>query len=299
MAVAICKYLPHKGRRRALTILSAADIINEHGGSFMSKIEEETEIADAPSVDGVPSVNEEQPANDVNDANNAPTANDAPSVTEENDGETAVTDALAVENVPELMVEALSAEHNAQRLSEAIRLPKRVAVYLVAAVYFVVGVLCVSITSYITVVLPYIVGAMLVLVGAVGFVFSLVHRDYKSVKTNKTATFLLALGLGILIIFEEFDPKSDPIMLISIIWGVFGLFEGAHAFNHAITRIANSERCVYYIIKGIAECVVAFMMLYRPESHEAHFFHIVVFGISLIIDAVTMIPKIKQFLSKF
>ena len=299
MAVAICKYLPHKGRRRALTILSAADIINEHGGSFMSKIEEETEIADAPSVDGVPSVNEEQPANDVNDANNALTANDAPSVTEENDGETAVTDALAVENVPELMVEALSAEHNAQRLSEAIRLPKRVAVYLVAAVYFVVGVLCVSITSYITVVLPYIVGAMLVLVGAVGFVFSLVHRDYKSVKTNKTATFLLALGLGILIILEEFDPKSDPIMLISIIWGVFGLFEGAHAFNHAITRIANSERCVYYIIKGIAECVVAFMMLYRPESHEAHFFHIVVFGISLIIDAVTMIPKIKQFLSKF
>lgn len=299
MAVAICKYLPHKGHRRALTILSAADIINEHGGSFMSKIEEETEIADAPSIDGVPSVNEEQPANDVNDANNAPTANDAPSVTEENDGETAVTDALAVENVPELMVEALSAEHNAQRLSEAIRLPKRVAVYLVAAVYFVVGVLCVSITSYITVVLPYIVGAMLVLVGAVGFVFSLVHRDYKSVKTNKTATFLLALGLGILIIFEEFDPKSDPIMLISIIWGVFGLFEGAHAFNHAITRIANSERCVYYIIKGIAECVVAFMMLYRPESHEAHFFHIVVFGISLIIDAVTMIPKIKQFLSKF
>lgn len=271
----------------------------------MSKIEEETEIADAPSVDdapsedGVPSVNEEQPANDVNDANNALTANGEHSVTEENDGETAVTDALAVENVPELMVEALSAEHNAQRLSEAIRLPKRVAVYLVAAVYFVVGVLCVSITSYITVVLPYIVGAMLVLVGAVGFVFSLVHRDYKSVKTNKTATFLLALGLGILIIFEEFDPKSDPIMLISIIWGVFGLFEGAHAFNHAITRIANSERCVYYIIKGIAECVVAFMMLYRPESHEAHFFHIVVLGISLIIDAVTMIPKIKQFLSKF
>ena len=241
----------------------------------MSKIEEETEIADAP------------------------TANDAPSVTKENDGETAVTDALAVENVPELMVEALSAEHNAQRLSEAVRLPKRVAVYLVAAVYFVVGVLCVSITSYITVVLPYIVGAMLVLVGAVGFVFSLVRRDYKNIKTNKIATYILTVLLGAMVILEEIDPQIDPIMLISIIWGVFGLFEGAHAFNHAITRIANSERCVYYIIKGIAECVVAFMMLYRPESHEAHFFHIVVFGISLIIDAVTMIPKIKEFLSKF
>lgn len=265
----------------------------------MSKIEEETEIADTPSVDGVPSVNEEQPANDVNDANNALTANDAPSVTEENDGETAVTDALAVENVPELMVEALSAENNAQRLSEAIRLPKRVAVYLVAAVYFVVGVLCVSITSYITVVLPYIVGAMLVLVGAVGFVFSLVRRDYKNIKTNKIATYILTVLLGAMVILEEIDPQIDPIMLISIIWGVFGLFEGAHAFNHAITRITKSERCVYFLIKGIVECAVAFMMLYHPESHEAHFFHIVVFGISLIIDAVTMIPKIKEFLSKF
>lgn len=269
MAFAICKYLPHKGRRRALTILSAADIINEHGGSFMSKIEEETEIADAPSV------------------------------TKENDGETAVTDALAVENVPELMVEALSAEHNAQRLSEAIRLPKRVAVYLVAAVYFVVGVLCVSITSYITVVLPYIVGAIMMLVGISGFIISLVRRDYKNIKTNKIATYILTVLLGAMVILEEIDPQIDPIMLISIIWGVFGLFEGAHAFNHAITRITKSERCVYFLIKGIVECAVAFMMLYRPESHEAHFFHIVVFGISLIIDAVTMIPKIKQFLSKF
>ena len=264
-----------------MTLLSAADIINGHGGIFISKIEEETEIADAPTV------------------NNAPTVNDAPSVTKENDGEAAVTDALAVENVPELMVEALSAEHNVSRLAFITKLPKNIATYIVAAIYFIVGVLCVSVTRHITVALPYIVGAIMMLVGISGFIISLVHRDYKSVKTNKIATFLLALGLGILIIFEEFDPKSDPIMLISIIWGVFGLFEGAHAFNHAITRIANSERCVYYIIKGIAECVVAFMMLYRPESHEAHFFHIVVFGISLIIDAVTMLPRVKQFLSKF
>ena len=261
----------------------------------MSKIEEETEIADAPSVDDAPSVNEEQPANDVNDANNAPTANDAPSVTKENDGETAVTDALAVENVPELMVEALSAEHNVSRLAFITKLPKNIATYIVAAIYFIVGVLCVSVTRHITVALPYIVGAIMMLVGISGFIISLVRRDYKNIKTNKIATYILTVLLGAMVILEEIDP----IMLISIIWGVFGLFEGAHAFNHAITRITKSERCVYFLIKGIVECAVAFMMLYRPESHEAHFFHIVVFGISLIIDAVTMIPKIKQFLSKF
>ena len=221
-----------------------------------------------------------------------------PAAEETAEEELAVAEAAA-ENIPELMVEELSAEHNVSRLALITKLPKNIATYIVAAIYFVVGVLCVSITRYITVALPYIVGAIMMLVGVSGFIISLVRRDYKNIKTNKIATYILTALLGAMVILEEIDPQIDPIMLISIIWGVFGLFEGAHAFNHAITRITKSERCVYFLIKGIVECAVAFMMLYRPESHEAHFFHIVVFGISLIIDAVTMIPKIKQFLSKF
>ena len=227
------------------------------------------------------------------------TANiDEPAAEEITEDELAVAEAVT-ENIPELMVEGLSAEHNVSRLAFITKLPKNIATYIVAAIYFIVGVLCVSVTRHITVALPYIVGAIMMLVGISGFIISLVRRDYKNIKTNKIATYILTVLLGAMVILEEIDPQIDPIMLISIIWGVFGLFEGAHAFNHAITRITKSERCVYFLIKGIVECAVAFMMLYRPESHEAHFFHIVVFGISLIIDAVTMIPKIKQFLSKF
>lgn len=227
------------------------------------------------------------------------TANiDEPAAEEITEDELAVAEAVT-ENIPELMVEGLSAEHNVSRLAFITKLPKNIATYIVAAIYFIVGVLCVSVTRHITVALPYIVGAIMMLVGISGFIISLVRRDYKNIKTNKIATYILTVLLGAMVILEEIDPQIDPIMLISIIWGVFGLFEGAHAFNHAITRITKSERCVYFLIKGIVECAVAFMMLYHPESHEAHFFHIVVFGISLIIDAVTMIPKIKQFLSKF
>lgn len=227
------------------------------------------------------------------------TANIDESAAEEiTEDELAVAEAVT-ENIPELMVEGLSAEHNVSRLAFITKLPKNIATYIVAAIYFIVGVLCVSVTRHITVALPYIVGAIMMLVGISGFIISLVRRDYKNIKTNKIATYILTVLLGAMVILEEIDPQIDPIMLISIIWGVFGLFEGAHAFNHAITRITKSERCVYFLIKGIVECAVAFMMLYHPESHEAHFFHIVVFGISLIIDAVTMIPKIKEFLSKF
>lgn len=206
---------------------------------------------------------------------------------------------LNVVNVPEMLVEELSAEHNVARLADLIKIPKKVAIYIVAAAYFIVGVLCIAITHYISEALAYIVGSMMCVVGVGGFILSLIHRDYRDIKKNKLFTYVLCAALGVLIILEEVDAESNPIMMIAIVWGVFGLFEGAHAFNHAVTRIANSERCVYYIIKGIVECVVAFMLLYRPDSHEAHYFHIIVFGITLIIDSVTMIPKVKEFLTKF
>lgn len=195
------------------------------------------------------------------------------------------------------LIEEFSAKTNVSRVAKITKLPPNIATYGVAAVYFIVGVLCVSITSLVTEVLPYIVGGMMALIGIVRFIIALCRREYRSIKTNQTATSLILAALGIMIIVQQIDPENDPIMLISIVWGVLGLFEAAHAFNHAFHHIANGERCIYFLIKGLIECVVAFMLLYQPESHSAHFFHIVVFGANLIFDAITMLPRVKTFLN--
>ena len=79
---------------------------------------------------------------------------------------------------------------------------------------------------------------------------------------------------------------------------MLGLFEGAHAFNHALSRIANGGRSIFFIIRGVIECLVAFMLLYQPSNHDIHIFHIIVFGFNMIFDAVTMLPPVKAFLSK-
>lgn len=205
----------------------------------------------------------------------------------------------APQNATDMIAESISAEASVSRVLRVFKIPKKIAVYIVAAAYFVVGALCVSITNYITHYLSYIVGSMMTVFGLIGLIFSIIQREYKSTKTNRTATDLIMFDVGIMVLFEEIDPDSDPITMISIVWGIFGLFEGAHAFNHAFSRIANSQRCVYFLLKGIVECAVGFIMLYRPNSHEAHFLHIVVFGISLMVDAITMIPKVKDALTKF
>lgn len=198
----------------------------------------------------------------------------------------------------DIIIKEFSAETNVPRVAKLMRLPASVVTYLFAAVYLIVGVLCVSLTGAVMAVLPYIVGGMMIIVGIVRFIIALIKREYRHLNTNHTATSLIMTALGIMIIFQSLDESNDSaIMLISVVWGIFGLLEGAHAFNHAFKRIANSERSVYYLIRGMVECAVAFMMLWKPDDHNAHTYHIIVFGINLIIDAITMIPQVKSFLA--
>lgn len=223
----------------------------------------------------------------------------------EKEAELALADAEALDGTARSMsygdriIEELSAESNAARISSVFNVGKRVSSYIVSVLYLTVGILCVTITDRITSVLPYIVGSLMLFIGVTRFIIAMVRHEYRQIKTNQTATSIIAAGLGAMIILQELDATNDSaIMLISVVWGILGLIEGAHAFNHAFMRLANSQRSIFFIIKGLLECTVAFMLLYRPDSHEIHHFHIIVFGINLIFDAITMIPQVKAFLTK-
>lgn len=203
------------------------------------------------------------------------------------------------ESYGDVIVERLSARTSVTRLAKLTGLSQNIITYVFASAYFVVGVLCVTITEHITHYLPYIVGSIMVVFGVCQFVLALVRREYRQVKTNETASSPIIAALGVMIICEHANPQSNwPITFIAIVWGMLGLFEGAHAFNHALSRIANGGRSIFFIIRGVIECLVAFMLLYQPSNHDIHIFHIIVFGFNMIFDAVTMLPPVKAFLSK-
>ncbi len=202
------------------------------------------------------------------------------------------------ESYGDYIIEEFSAETNVSRVTKITRLPENLVIYVFSVIYLVVGVLCIAITDRITELLPYIVGGMMIVIGFARFVVALRNHEYRHLKTNRTATSLIVTALGIMIIVQSFQPENESaITFISIVWGILGLFEGAHAFNHAFKRIANSERCIYYLIKGLVELVVAFMLLYDPGNHATHQFHIIVFGLNLIFDSITMIPQVKAILA--
>ncbi len=188
----------------------------------------------------------------------------------------------------DFIIEEFSSEVNLPRISKFTSIPQEVMSYIFAAIYLVVGVLCVAATEQVQGFIPYIVGGAMVLIGFIRFITALVRREYRTVKTNQTASSLIFVALGIMIIVEN----EWAISFISIVWGILGLMEAARAFNHVFSRIAASERCIYHVIKGIVEGVLAFMLLYEPTHHIE--LHIIVFGVQLILDGVYMLPFIKR-----
>lgn len=202
------------------------------------------------------------------------------------------------ESYGDKMVRTFSPENGARRLSEFVNLPVNVVYYLLSAVYLAVGIVCVAFPVAITGVLPYVAGGMMIFVGLVRFVLAIVRKEYRRTETNRTATSLILIALGVMIIVQHFGDNDAAITFIAIVWGIFGLFEGAYAFNRAFKRIACAERAAMYVLKGIVEVAVAFLLLYDPASHDAHYLHIIVFGCNLIIDAVTMLPFMDRLFNR-
>ncbi len=199
------------------------------------------------------------------------------------------------ESAGDNMIELLSAESNMGRILKFIHIPEHVLTYIFAVIYAALGIVCIATPSTVIDFLAYVVGGVMVLLGVVQFISAVMSGEYKQTKTNTTATSIIIAGLGVLFICQQAtDPEGETaIILISVLWAVLGLFEVAHLFNHAFKRIANSERFVYYVIKGIIELIVSFTLLWAPSNSDAHEFHIIMFGVSLLIEAVTMIPQIK------
>lgn len=203
--------------------------------------------------------------------------------------EIAVTD---VGTYGDHLVEGISVESNVKKAVKYVKIPEKVAKYIFAVLYIIVGALCVAIPERIEYSLPYIVGGGLAAISLFNFIFAIITKEYRSAESNKTASSVIFIGLSVMIIIEHEWAHT----FIPIVWGVIGLFEGGHAFNLAIARICKGLRPSYYIVKGIIELVVAFLLLYRPEQYGE--LHIIVFGVSLIIDGVTTAPFINKFLTR-
>ncbi len=187
-----------------------------------------------------------------------------------------------------ILVEEFSPHGTAHMVNGSTRISDTVVYYVMAAIYCAVGLACIFATSYVLDALSYIVGSVMAAAGVVQLIFAIKRKEYMQTKSNKTAGSLVIIGLAVMILLEHDWADS----FIPVVWGVIGLFEGAHAFNHAFARISRGMRCSYYIVKGVIELVLAFLLLYEPVHHIT--LHIIVFGVNMVFDGITMLPIVKK-----
>lgn len=190
------------------------------------------------------------------------------------------------------IIDDFSVESQAKSANKHIKIPETAAKYVLSVLYIALGAVCAAIPARIESVLPYVVGGGLLAISLVRFIFAIIEKEYRNTKSNRTASALILIGLSVMILIEHEWAHT----FIPIVWGVLGLCEGAHAFNHALSRISRGMRSSYYIIKGIVEVSVAFLLLYKPEEYGE--LHIIVFGVSLIIDGITTLPALKKLFTK-
>ncbi len=190
-------------------------------------------------------------------------------------------------------VEKFSAKATVDRVVRATKIPEWVISYVFSALYAILGITCLILNDHIYSAFAYIVGSSLCLIGVIQFIYALATKEYKQTHTNHTANSLILVALGVMILIE----REWAISFIAVGWGIFGLLEGAHAFNHAFSRLARKENAIYYLVKGVIEVVLAFFLLYEPTHHVP--MHISVFGVQLIVEAITMLPIVKKLVHKY
>jgi uncharacterized membrane protein HdeD (DUF308 family) len=204
----------------------------------------------------------------------------------------AIATALVSKSYGDFIVEEFSAEQTAKKVTRLIKLNETTVNYIMSFLDLCVGTLILAMYSHIGNYFSYIVGSFMAVIGLGQFIYAVRTKEYVHTHSNKTAMSLILMALALLILIERESANT----IIAIAWGFLGLLEGAHAFNHAFSRMARHKRFVYYLVKGSVEVVLAFMLLHDPINHLET--HIIVLGVNLIFDAVTMFPPIKKRLSK-
>lgn len=190
------------------------------------------------------------------------------------------------------VIDGVSLEAGVESICHRTKLPQAVAKYVMGITYIALGATCAAIPQRIESVLPYIVGGILGVFALLRFIFAMIDKEYVHTHSNKTASSIIMIGVSVMIIIEHEWAHS----FIPTVWGVWGLFEGAHAFNHAFARMAKRRNFFYYLVKGVVEVVVAFLLLYEPQQYGE--LHIIVFGVSLILDGLVALPVVHKFVTR-
>ena len=154
----------------------------------------------------------------------------------------------------------------------------------VAAVVFLLGILCLLLSETILFSLPYILSGLLFLLSIDNLYEALKNRRFDEQDTDEIANAIIFLALSIVVQLRAEDSE----IIIGAIWGILGLFLASRNISHALYSLINKKGRVpghiLHLLHAGLSIAISLALLLDPEEH-LHF-HVYILGLELVDYAV-------------
>lgn len=146
----------------------------------------------------------------------------------------------------------------------------------ISCLFPIIGVICVLLPSYVTVILPYLLGGTMVLAG-----FFIVWNDIQNRKILNQNPYELAHGMILFIMGTAFILQgSKALGPMGTTWAIIGIRKASKSLGAAIQRMDRKERFTAPLLEFLLRITLALILLFDP--FEKFSTHIMILGLELI-----------------
>ena len=148
------------------------------------------------------------------------------------------------------------------------------------------GVICILFAEHITLVLPYLLGGAMVIVGVLIGINCLHGRRFLNQHSDESAHGVVMLIMGIAFIIQGANALGP----LGTTWAVIGIRKASKSLNQAIRQIYRKKHFLAPILEFLIRISLALILLFDP--FEKFSTHVVILGLELI---ATSFPFTKSF----
>ena len=154
----------------------------------------------------------------------------------------------------------------------------------VAAVVFLLGILCLVLSWSVLRSLPYLLSAALFLIAADNLYEAFKNHRFDEEDTDEIANAIIFLALAMVVLHKA----GESAIIIGAIWGILGLFLAARNISHALYELIHKKGPlpghVLHLLHAALSIGISITLLLDPEEH-LHL-HIYILGLELMDYAV-------------
>lgn len=154
----------------------------------------------------------------------------------------------------------------------------------VAAVIFLMGILCLILSQTILMSLPYLLSAVLFCLSIDNIYEAFKNHHFDEEDTDEIANAIIFLALAIVVLFKAGESAT----IIGSIWGILGLFLASNNISHALYALINKKGStaghVLHLLHAALSTGISITLLLDPAEH-LHL-HVYILGLELVDYAV-------------